>query len=77
MKVSKKGSVFVEASIVFPIIILAAALIIGYSQKCFEAVKIQADEHNNARNDFIENGVINMGECDFARRIDLLTEAEQ
>ena len=77
MEISKKGSMLVEASMVFPIIIISSALLISYSQKGFELVKSQAEEHNLNRIETMKDGVVNMGECDFVRRIDLLIEANQ
>ncbi len=72
MGISKKGSVFVEASIIFPIIIILLVSIIAYSQKTFDQVARQAEEHNMSREETIIDGVINMGECDYAYRIDFL-----
>ena len=73
MNASRRGSVFVEAAPIFPIIILTVAILIGYSSNSYEKVRKQIEEHNEQRR--IHGGRrIDKGECDFVRNIDFLME---
>lgn len=63
-----------EAALIFPIIILTVAIIIGYSSNSYEKVRKQIEHHNELREESMVDGRIDKGECDFVRNIDFLVE---
>ncbi len=63
-----------EAALIFPIIILTVAILIGYSSNSYEKVRKQIEEHNEQREESMVDGRIDKGECDFVRNIDFLME---
>ena len=74
MKGSKKGSVFVEAALVFPLIIVTAALLINYAVGHYEEVREQTMSHEMQREASMDGETIRKGECEFVRNIDFLLE---
>lgn len=72
----KKGSIFVEAAMVFPLIVLTLALIISFSLKNYHEVKEQTDLHNDQRQEAMEGGVVDKNECEYIRMLDLLMEKD-
>jgi hypothetical protein len=75
MKKSKKGAVFVEAALIFPLLISIVILVIGYAYQCCDYVCSQSESHKNERESAIITGELNGGEGAFARKIDALLEA--
>ncbi|GAB1475438.1 hypothetical protein MASR2M70_02700 [Bacillota bacterium] len=73
---SKKGAAFVEAALVFPLIVLIIALLISYSSRNFLHVQKQIENHAAAREKSMDVDIIDKDECEFVRMIDLLLEEE-
>ena len=74
MNLSKRGSVFLEAALIFPVIILTVAILIGYSSNSYEKVKSQVKAHNELREESLADGRIDKGESEFIRKIVFLVE---
>lgn len=72
--ISKKGSTFVEAAIIFPVIIITLVLIINYSIRNYSEIKTLTEEHNALRLQDINEDTIKKNECDFIRRLDCMLE---
>lgn len=74
MAKSKRGYIFVEASLVLPLLVSIVIVLLGYAYESCDTVKEQAENHNEKRNTSINEGILNDGESGFARKIDLLME---
>ncbi len=74
MKESKRGSVFVEAALVFPLLIVTAALLINYTVEHYEEIREQTESHERQREASMKGQTISKGECEFVRNIDFLLE---
>lgn len=72
----RKGSVFVEAAMILPLLILALSLVITYGITRYEEVKNQIAVHEQDREASMRGEDIDKGEGDFIRKIDFLTEGD-
>lgn len=71
---SRRGAVFVEAALVFPLLIFIIALIISYTIMQYEEIKKQVENHSMQREASMNGEIISKGECEFVRNIDFLLE---
>ena len=71
---SRRGDVFVEAALVFPLLIFIVALIISYTIIQYEEIKKQVENHSMQREASMNGEIISKGECEFVRNIDFLLE---
>lgn len=74
MPMSKKGSLFVESAMIFPLIIVIILLAINYAYRSCDAISEQAQDHMQQRRATMDGDRINRGESQFVREIDFLLE---
>lgn len=73
---SKRGAVFIEGALIFPMIILIVATIVTYTQANYDKACQQAKIHNDLRAETMIGDIIDRDECEFVRLLDRLAEVK-
>ena len=64
----------VEAALILPLIMLLSATIINTTIGYYKNICRQAEAYRIEREQGLDNGAVNNGECEFARRADLIID---